>query len=45
MTKTTAIALSPRVSLFDRLFTALDRMLLAYAEATIRNGDVPRYNV
>jgi hypothetical protein len=29
-------------SLFGRLVAFLDRQLLAYAEAAIRNGDVPR---
>jgi hypothetical protein len=32
-------------SLFARLMVSLDRLLLAYAEATIRNGDVPRCGI
>jgi hypothetical protein len=30
-------------SLLSRLFATLDRLLLAYAEMSIRNGDIPRY--
>jgi hypothetical protein len=37
--------LAPSSNLFSRLFAAIDRALLAYAEATIRNGDIPRYCV
>jgi hypothetical protein len=42
MSRTYSIALSPSGSLFGRLFATIDRLLLAYAEMTIRNGDVPR---
>jgi hypothetical protein len=42
MSKTASIALAPSSSLFGRLFAAVDRWLLAYAETQIRNGDVPR---
>jgi hypothetical protein len=45
MYKTASIALAPSSSPFGRLFAAIDRLLLAYAEITIRNGDVPRCNV
>jgi len=45
MSKTASIALAPAPTLFARLFATLDRLLLAYAEVTIRNGDVPRSNV
>jgi hypothetical protein len=45
MSKTATIALVPSSSLFGRLFAALDRQLLNYAEMTIRNGDVPRSGV
>ena len=41
MSKTATIALVPSSS----LFAALDRLLLNYAEMTIRNGDVPRSGV
>jgi hypothetical protein len=36
---------APSPSLFSRLFAQIDRWLLAYAEATIRKGDVPRHGV
>ena len=42
MSKTASIALAPTSSLFGRLFAAVDRWLMAYAEIQIRNGDVPR---
>ncbi|WP_291694320.1 hypothetical protein [Bradyrhizobium sp.] len=41
MSKTVALPL-PAPGVFSRLFVKLDRLLLAYAEITIRNGDVPR---
>jgi hypothetical protein len=31
--------------LFGRLFAAVDRLLLAYAEMAIRNGDIPRHGI
>ena len=45
MYTTDTIAFAPSTSLFRRLFAAIDRLLLAYAETMIRNGDVPRSNV
>ena len=42
MSKTVALPFVQPVSLFARLFTTLDRLLLSYAEATIRQGDVNR---
>ena len=30
-------------NLFGRLFATLDRLLMAYAQMSIRNGDIPRY--
>ncbi|WP_198026422.1 hypothetical protein [Bradyrhizobium sp. ARR65] len=42
MSKTATIGLIPSTSLFGRLFATIDRLLLAYAEIQIRNGDVPR---
>jgi hypothetical protein len=44
MSKTVALPL-PTPSVFTRLFAKLDRLLLAYAEITIKNGDVPRCGV
>ena len=45
MSKTASIAFAPSSLSFGRLFAAIDRLLLAYAEMTIRNGDTPRCNV
>ena len=42
MSRTASIAFAPTSTLFGRLFASLDRLLLAYAEMTIRNGDVSR---
>jgi hypothetical protein len=36
---------APFASVLGRMFAALDRLLLAYAEMSIRNGDIPRYLV
>jgi hypothetical protein len=44
MSRTASAALTaPSANPFGRLFAALDRILLAYAQAAIRNGDIPRY--
>jgi hypothetical protein len=42
MSRTASIAFAPSGSLFGRLFASIDRLLLAYAEITIRDGDVSR---
>ena len=41
----TAAFRAPSAGLFNRLFASIDRLLLAYAEMTIRNGDIPRHGV
>jgi hypothetical protein len=41
----TAAFRAPSAGLFTRLFATIDRLLLAYAEMTIRNGDIPRHGV
>lgn len=45
MSKTATIRLAPSSSLFGRLFATIDRLLLAYAEMEIRNGNVPRCGI
>ena len=45
MSDTTAFRFTRSSTLFSRLKISLDRLLLAYAEATIRNGDVPRCGI
>lgn len=45
MSKTTTFDFVPSASLFSRFMSTLDGLLMAYAEANIRNGDVPRCSV
>lgn len=45
MSKIASFALAPSGTLFSRLFAAVDRLLLVYAEMEIRNGDVPRVGI
>jgi hypothetical protein len=45
MTKTAAIPLAPSSSLFGRLLAAIDRLLMASAEISNRNGDLPRFGL
>jgi hypothetical protein len=40
-----ASALAPSSTFFARLMVSLDRWVLAFAEATIRNGDVSRCEI
>jgi hypothetical protein len=45
MSKIASVGFAPTFTtptLLSRLIATLDRLLLAYAEMTIRNGDVPR---
>jgi hypothetical protein len=45
MSRTASIPFAPSSMPFGRLFAAIDRLLLAYAEMMIRNGDIPRSDV
>jgi hypothetical protein len=45
MSNTAYVSFPSSNSLLGRLWAAVDRLLMAYAQATIRNGDIPRYNV
>ena len=42
MSTTAAFTLTPSATPLSRLVAAIDRWLLTYAEATIRNGDILR---
>ena len=42
MSKSASFALTPSIPLFARLLATIERLLLAYAETMIRNGDVSR---
>jgi hypothetical protein len=44
MSKTAAVAL-PSSSLISRLVAAIDRLLMASAEISNRNGDLPRFGL
>lgn len=45
MSKTAAVALAPSSSLFARLLATIDRLLMASAQISIRNGDQPRFGL
>jgi hypothetical protein len=45
MTKTVSIGLLPADTLFGRFMAAVDRMLMASANAAIRNGDLPYFGL
>lgn len=45
MFKTVSVALAPSTSLFARLIAAIDRLLMASAEISSRNGDLPRFGL
>jgi len=36
---------APSAGLLSRLFATIDRLLLAYADMTIRTGDIPRHGI
>ena len=45
MSNTASCDFAPTATLFGRLKASIDRLLLAYAEMTIRNGDIQRFDV
>lgn len=45
MSKTASVALQPSSSLLARLIATLDRLLMASAEISNRNGDQPRFGL
>ncbi|MCK1383041.1 hypothetical protein [Bradyrhizobium sp. 21] len=45
MSKSAALALAPSSSLFARLMATIDRLLMASAEISNRNGDLPRFGL
>jgi hypothetical protein len=36
---------APSAGLLSRLLATIDRLLLAYADMTIRTGDIPRHGI
>ena len=45
MTKTATIGYVPSTTLFGRFLATLDRVLMASARASIRNGDLPYFGL
>ena len=45
MSKTATVALAPSTSLFARFMAAVDRFLMASAEISSHNGDLPRFGL
>ncbi|MCP3390939.1 hypothetical protein NLM27_19340 [Bradyrhizobium sp. CCGB12] len=45
MSKTASVALAPSTSLFARLMAAIDSFLMASAEISNQNGDLPRFGL
>jgi len=45
MSRTASLGFAPTNTLLSRLFASIDRLLLAYAETAIRNGDISRCEV
>jgi hypothetical protein len=45
MSKTASVALAPSSSLFSRVMAAIDRFLMASAEISNHNGDLPRFGL
>jgi hypothetical protein len=45
MSKTASLGFAPSATLFSRLLAAIDRVLMAHARITIRNGDLPYFGL
>lgn len=45
MSKTASIGFVPANSLFGRLMASIDRLLMASARISARNGDLPRFGL
>ena len=45
MSKTATITLAPSSSLFGRLMASIDRLLMASARISARNGDLPHFGL
>ena len=45
MSKTASIGFTPSNGLFGRLMAAIDRLLMASARASARNGDLPYFGL
>jgi hypothetical protein len=45
MSKTVTLALTPSATLFSRFLATLDRLLMASARISNRNGDLPYFGL
>ncbi|WP_167767343.1 hypothetical protein [Bradyrhizobium frederickii] len=45
MSKTASVAFAPSSSLFARVMAAIDSFLMASAEISNRNGELPRFGL
>jgi hypothetical protein len=45
MSKSASIGFVPSTSLFGRLMASIDRLLIASARISVRNGDLPRFGL
>jgi hypothetical protein len=45
MSKTASIGVAPSASLFGRLMATIDRLLMASAAISNRNGDLPHFGL
>jgi len=45
MSKTASLGFAPSATLFGRLLSAIDRLLMANARIAVRNGDLPYFGL
>jgi hypothetical protein len=45
MSKTASIGLAPSTTLLGRLMASIDRLLMASARTSVRNGDLPYFGL
>jgi len=45
MSRTAALSFKPSATLFSRLLSVIDRILMTNAEIAFRNGDVPYFGL
>jgi hypothetical protein len=45
MSKTASLGFAPSATLFARLLSAIDRVLMANARIAVRNGDLPYFGL
>jgi hypothetical protein len=45
MSKTASLGFAPSATLFGRLMSTIDRLLMASARIAIRNGDLPYFGL